>query len=207
MGFLACLREPRRFTGLLALGIAHPFAALSVRSIAQSWRLGYQPLIGSPLVGRALLKHSPRLLAGMLSHAGVGSVDDARRYADIIAQPERADASVALYRTFLLHELGRIDRYRNRFLDVPTRLLVGGDDPVIVPAFLEGWEPYAGDMAVKTLAGVGHFVPEEAPRLVAAEAQALFAPARMADAAASGGGEVIGRTHDGLPLVEGPNSA
>jgi pimeloyl-ACP methyl ester carboxylesterase len=207
VGFLACLREPRRFTGLLALGITHPFATLSVRSLLQSWRLGYQPLISSPLVGRALLTHSPRVLAGMLSQAGVGSVDDARRYADVVAQPERAAASVALYRTFLLHELAQVGRYRSQFLDVPTRLVVGSGDPVIVPAFLDGWEPYAGDMVVKTLAGVGHFVPEEAPREVAAEARALFGPVRGAHAAAAAGGDVIGRAPDGLPLVEGPNSS
>jgi pimeloyl-ACP methyl ester carboxylesterase len=197
VAFLACLREPQRFSGLLALGITHPFATLSARSIVNSWRLGYQPLISTPLIGRTMLRYSPRLLATMLSDAGVGTVDDGRRYADVIAQTERAAASVALYRTFLVHELAGIGQYRNRFLDVPTRLMVGSDDPVIVPAFLEGWEPYAGDMAVTMLPGVGHFVPEQAPDAVAAEARVLFA-SRRADAvrpprARSTGGAPVNR--------------
>ena len=40
--FLACLRAPERFSGLLALGITHPFQEPSVARALQAWRLTYQ---------------------------------------------------------------------------------------------------------------------------------------------------------------------
>jgi pimeloyl-ACP methyl ester carboxylesterase len=204
VGFLACLREPNRFEGLLALGITHPFTTPSIRAIMQSWRLGYQPIIGAPLLGPTLLSRSSCGFARMLSHAGVGTYGEARRYTDVIAQPARAAASADLYRTFLVRELAGLGRYRRRVLGVPTRLMVGTDDPVIAPAFLEGWQPFATDMSVEMITGVGHFLPEQAPGAVAAAAMRLFDP--LADAATAAGGTLLGRTPEGA-LVEGPNSA
>ena len=71
-----------------------------------------------------------------------------------------------LYRSFLLHDLPRLGRYRDLRLEVPTRLLVGRDDPVAVESLLDGWQDHAADMAVDVVDDVGHFVPEEAPDLV-----------------------------------------
>jgi pimeloyl-ACP methyl ester carboxylesterase len=64
-----------------------------------------------------------------------------------------------------------LGRYRDRPLRVPTRLVVGDGDPIATPALLEG---APADMAVEVLPGVGHFVPEEAPEVVAQRVRALF---------------------------------
>jgi pimeloyl-ACP methyl ester carboxylesterase len=87
---------------------------------------------------------------------------------------------VQLYRTFLLTEAGPVlrGRYGDARLTVPTRLVAGSADPVITPALLRGYEDRADDMTVEVLEGVGHFLPEEAPEVVADRARALFATAR-----------------------------
>ena len=74
----------------------------------------------------------------------------------------------SLYRTFLLHEVPRLARYRHQRLAVPTRLVIGRDDMIGSPALLDGWQANADDMTVEVLDDVGHFIPDEAPATVAA---------------------------------------
>lgn len=160
IGFLACLREPDRFTALLAVSTLHPFVRFDVRTIARSWRFGYQAFIGSPL-GRVALRR-PELVDRML-RADTDAIDDPGMYSSVIAQRGRAWASEQLYQTFLLHEVPRLHRHRDGYLQVPTLLVVGDRDPVIRPAMLGGFQPYAAEMSVEILERVGHFVPEAAP--------------------------------------------
>jgi pimeloyl-ACP methyl ester carboxylesterase len=181
-GFLACLDRPNRFSAFLALGVVHPFQKLDSRVLTW-WRFGYQLLIASPVVGGELIRTQPRLVESML-RAGAGAPDtftaeDLRIYSSALQDPARAQASVALYRTWLLRESAAAAGTRGTArLRVPTRLMVGADDPVCRPALLRGWEGYADDMAVERLPGVGHFVPEEAPREVAAAVRELVAAHR-----------------------------
>ena len=57
---------------------------------------------------------------------------------------------------------------------MPTRLLVGHDDPIASPALLQGWEDNADTMTVERLERVGHFVPEEAPHEVVSAVASMF---------------------------------
>jgi pimeloyl-ACP methyl ester carboxylesterase len=50
---------------------------------------------------------------------------------------------------------------------VPTVVLVGGDNGVIAPADQGGTEHFSGRCEVRTLPGVGHNVPQEAPEAFA----------------------------------------
>ena len=179
-GFLAALRAPERFDGLLALGIVHPFQRPTVGRALSSWRLAYQLALSAPVLPSLALRASPHLveaavLAGSTRRSAfAGSA--ARTYGQVLQDPARARASVRLYREFVLREglpVGR-GRYRSARLRVPTRLVVGDGDPIASPALLEGWEGCADDMSVEVLPGVGHFVPEEAPEDVARRAHALF---------------------------------
>ena len=179
-GFLAALRAPERVRGLLALGIVHPFQRPTVGRAMQSWRLGYQVALSTPVVAELLLRSSPHLVETAVRSGSVRreafSGGAARTYGEVLQDPARARASVRLYREMVLREglPVALGRYRQRRLTVPTRLVVGDGDPIATPALLEGWRDCADDMTVETLSGVGHFVPEEAPEAVAERVHALF---------------------------------
>jgi pimeloyl-ACP methyl ester carboxylesterase len=180
IGFLSCLRAPERFECFLALGIAHPW-----QTPTAGWRellrlAGYQPVIIAPGLGYAL--HRSGWIVRTALRRGVtdpAAFDDAAiaAFADNLAEPARARACVALYRAFALRELPRMMRnpYLSARLAVPTRLLLGTDDPAIHPSMLHGWEDHAERMSAALVEGCGHFIAEERPELVAAEARALFA--------------------------------
>jgi len=180
-GFLAALRAPERFTGFVALGIVHPFQRPTLAKALQAWRGAYQVALASPLLAAAALRASPRFVAAAISAATFrdGAISEADRtlYGTIFQEPDRAHATVALYRTFLLREAPRLGQYRGQRLSVPTRLLIGDRDPIGSPALLEGWEPHADDMTIEVLDDAGHFLPEEAPHEVAAAIDALFGDA------------------------------
>ena len=178
IGFLACLRAPQRFRGLLALGIVPPFQRPTLAKTLQAWRGVYQVLLSTPLVAQALLQASPRLVASGIRTGTVKpdaiSEQDRRRYGEIFRDPRRARATVQLYRTFLLREVARLSRYEHQRLTVPTRLLIGDSDPIGSRALLDGWQSHADDMTVEVLPAAGHFLPEEAPDEVASAARMLF---------------------------------
>ena len=173
-GFLACLRAPERFRGFLALGIVPPFQRPSIDKALQLWRLAYQVPLSTPGLGQALLRSSPLLVDSVVKGGSVLPVEDTRTYGEVLQDPARARATVQLYRTFLLWESWRTGRYSSARLSVPTRLVNGAGDPVASRALIDGWQSHADDMTVEILEGVGHFVPEEAPEVVAARVLTLF---------------------------------
>ena len=179
VGFLACLREPDRFRGFVALGIVHPFQRPSPAKLAQAWRGAYQVVLAAPFVSRALLQASPAFVDTMVRVSmsdGLRPVEEqSHSYGAVLQQPARARASVQMYRTFLTQELPVLGRYRDRRLTVPTRMLVGEKDPVASRAMLAGWESNADDMTVEIAPGAGHFLPEEIPGQVAGLIRDTFA--------------------------------
>src|SRR3954447_3089038 len=183
-GVLACLRQPARFRGFLALGITHPFQAPDPARLLQVWRGWYQVALSLPVLSAGALRLTPQLVERAIRLGSVRSEaftdDDLRLYGEVLQEPARARATVRLYRTFLLTEARPVmaGRYRDARLTVPTRLVGGSADPVITPALLRGYEDRADDMTVEVLEGIGHFVPEEAPEIVADRVRALFAVAR-----------------------------
>ncbi len=98
-------------------------------------------------------------------------------FADNLAEPDRARACVRLYRSFNFRELLPLlrGRYMSQRLTVPTRLLVGTGDAVLSPRLITGWESHADEMSAEFIPDCGHFIADERPDLVAAEARALFA--------------------------------
>jgi pimeloyl-ACP methyl ester carboxylesterase len=178
-GFLACLRAPERFEAFLALGISPPFAGAGPRSLVHAWRLAYQVVLAGP-AGEPLLRTRPelvrRLITGGSRRREAWTAADLDTFARRLQEPDRARASMRLYRTFLTRELPAVaaGRYGHRRLRVPTRLIVGQSDPVIRPSMLRGIEGHADDIRASLVPDCGHFVPEEQPQLVAAAARDLF---------------------------------
>jgi pimeloyl-ACP methyl ester carboxylesterase len=179
IGFLLCLRAPDRFDRFLALGITHPWQtpAAGWRQLPRFW---YQLPVITPGLGYGLHRSGRLVRAGL--RAGVAdpaAFDDVAlsSFADNLAEPARASACVRLYRTFVLREFAAVagGRYMSQRLTVPTRLLVGDADTVIKGPLMEGWESHADDMSAELIPDCGHFIADEHPDLVAAEARALFA--------------------------------
>jgi pimeloyl-ACP methyl ester carboxylesterase len=140
------------------------------------WRMAYQVPLSTPALSQALLRSSPAFVQTVVRLGSRRPVPDTRTYGEVLQEPARARATEQLYRTFLLRESREVGlgRYADARLTVPTRLVNGDGDLMSSPALLEGWQRNADDMMVEMLDGVGHFVPEEVPEVVADRAKALF---------------------------------
>jgi len=167
IAFLACMKAPERFERLLALGISPPFGRPSARALLDSWRFAYMVAIAAPEAGERLVSSERFVRAMLRARPGAFSEDDLRAFAEVIAEPARARASVQLYRTFVVRELAAGTRGR---LHVPARLVVGAHDPVVRPSLLAGRDRHADDLSVELVAGCGHWIPAERPDLVAERA-------------------------------------
>jgi len=179
IGFLLCLREPRRFERYLALNILPPWT--SARAMAPHiWRLWYQAVILSPGLGYALHRSGrfvPKVLVGASTNKSVWDEPTLRAFADNLAEPSRARAAVQMYRVFNLREVAAImrGRYAEQRLTVPTLMLFGTDGRALRAELLEGYEEHAEDMRVELVPGCGHFIADEMPELVAERAREFFA--------------------------------
>ena len=179
IGFLLCLREPRRFERYFALNILPPWT--SARAMAPHlWRFWYQAVVLSPGLGYALHrsgKFVPRVLVGASTRKEVWDEHTLRAFADNLAEPARARAAVQMYRVFNLREAPAImrGRYAKQRLTVPTLMLFGSDDQALRPELLEGYEDHADDMQVELVPNCGHFIADEMPELVAERAREFLA--------------------------------
>jgi pimeloyl-ACP methyl ester carboxylesterase len=141
-------------------------------------RLWYQVALGTPILGHGLIRRTSfvrRLItAGAVHRAWTD--EDLEAFAAPLRQPQRAEASVRLYRTFLLHELLPFVRgqFSGRRLTVPTLLLFGTRDLAIDYRALGEWRSHADQMEVELREDSGHFIAEELPDLVVGRARALF---------------------------------
>jgi pimeloyl-ACP methyl ester carboxylesterase len=167
-GFLACLHRPERFRRFLALAIIHPWPQPDPAAfVSRLPALSYQLVLAAPFVGEAVLASSPLPIERALAASATRPIEPEalRSYASRQQQRARAAATSALYRSFLVRVLpGLIQgRYDGDRLTVPTRLVVGADDPVVKLDGMGGWEEHADAMETFELAGVGHWIPDEAP--------------------------------------------
>jgi len=177
--FLIALRAPERVDKLLAVSIIHPWIRRQggpIDLIKGLLNASYQFVISSPVVGRQVVQRTPFIKTALNRGSAHGLPDDVTQvYADRWKEPDRASATVAIYRAFLLRELNAIlrGRYRDNRLRVPTVLVYGARDPVVGAERLTGWEEHADDMRIAGVEG-GHWLLDEQPALVAEQALALF---------------------------------
>jgi pimeloyl-ACP methyl ester carboxylesterase len=179
VGFLVCLEAPERIERYLALNTGHPFARPTPSVLATLWRFWYWPLLGAPLLGPWLVRNGafgPLLSRWFTAGRAGWSAEDAALFAACLAEPARARASSLTYRTYMLKDSPAVllGRYRSQRLRVPTRMLHGLEDRILRPAFLGDPGPFADDIAIEQVPGVGHFVAEEAADLVAQRALDFF---------------------------------
>lgn len=178
VGFLCCLRAPERFERFLALNIIGPWIELGT-STRNGWRFSYQWLLATPLLGS--LAQRSGLLTRLLLTGGVADRSswqrrDGELFVERLRPRARAAASVQLYRSFWTHELLPIlrGRYDNQRLRVPTKMLHGTADPVVRREMVERVRRHADQLEIEYVDGIGHFIVDEAPALVAERALAFF---------------------------------
>ena len=178
VGFLLCLHHPERVERFLALNITHPWSRLGLRALPRFW---YMVVVASPVMGPAVLRVTPGFVKRVLTMGGgYGerfTAAELDAFAEVLRRPEGARASQGYYRSFLLKEVLPLlrGRYRHARLEVPTLLLFGEEDFAIPPEAVEGYESHAEDMSVELVPGVGHFIVEQAPKLVLERALSFFA--------------------------------
>jgi pimeloyl-ACP methyl ester carboxylesterase len=178
IGFLLCLRAPRRFERFLALNIVPPW--VSTRAVAgHAWRFWYQQLVLAPGIGYRLHRRGEfvrRILVGGSEIKSAWDEEALALFADNLAEPARARAAVQMYRVFNWREALPIarGRYSGATLTVPTLMLFGTEDFVLRPQMLAGYQRHAPEMQVELVPGCGHFIADERPDLVAARARPFF---------------------------------
>jgi len=163
-GMLAALREPERIERLVVMSIPHPWSRRPhPRAVLAA--LAYQPIVGGPFGKLAMQRLG---FTGHMLRAGrsIGSFSDAEieTYDAVQRDDDAAEASVRIYRTFMLHEAmpwanGHLRRER---LTVPTLWLVGERD-MVASASDDGYRDHADDMTFELVPDASHFMPEELP--------------------------------------------
>jgi pimeloyl-ACP methyl ester carboxylesterase len=186
LGFTLCLTHPERVHSFVATGAPHPFARFHPRMLQGGWRLWFQPVVATPVLGSAALRGGHQWLARhLLQQFSAPSFtwreDDMEAFVGRLRDPARARAGSALYRHFIVPELWRIfrGRYHHLRLSTPTRALYGTEDrvlpPQVVARILGDHESHADDFALVMVDRAGHYLVDERPDAVVDIARQLFA--------------------------------
>jgi len=184
VGFLICLEAPERVSHYAAAGINHPWVEAEPGIAAKlqiAGRLSYQALIASPILGRQLVQRVPAFVRTLMRGAAADparawSGGELEQFVSQWSEPDRAAASVAVYRSFLTRELRRLATggFAGQTMQTPSILLAGSRDPVIRPALLGGYERNAPNLRLEVIRGSGHWIPEEAPDELLRHTLALY---------------------------------
>lgn len=184
VGFLLCITVPERVSHLAAAGISHLWVrgeggiGERLRLLSRIW---YMLLLASPLLGPALVQRLPALMRLVIVK---GAADprawtpaELEVFVEQWSEPARAAATARLYRSFLTTEARAIaaGKYAGRVMEQPATLLVGDRDPVIEADALRGAEANAPRLQIRELAGVGHWIQEEAPEAMLGAMLELYA--------------------------------
>jgi pimeloyl-ACP methyl ester carboxylesterase len=167
VGMLAALREPERIQKLVAMSIPHPWqkGPPDPRMLLNGT---YQLVVAGPWGRQAMQRlNFARVIFRQARTAGVYGPGELEMYESIQREPDAAQATVQLYRSFLLHELRPFasGQFAAARLTVPTLWLYGGDDPLAKYAD-DGYRDHADDMTLECIPGASHFLPEEMPETV-----------------------------------------
>lgn len=175
IGLLLAMRRPELVERLIVLGAVPPWARPYPPNPVGARRLGQHALMASPL-GRQLLHRGVRSPARQVRRyaAQRGSIGAAPLaiYTRDLRASTRARAGMLLHRTFLTRELRPLlaGRYRSARLTTPTLVLYGDRDRLFEPSAYDDHERHADDLRLEAVAGVGHYLPEEAPHVVSERA-------------------------------------
>lgn len=177
IGFLICQLAPERVDRYLALNIALPFARPG--NPLGLWRLWYQWVLAAPVVGRRTahwISQNPATVTRWAGARRAWTGDVAESFLGQFSEPDRARATVALYRSFQLVDLPKVisGKYRRMGFTTPTLMLHGLRDQVVRPINLRAGG-VANELTVELVESSGHFIVDEDPQLVLARGREFFA--------------------------------
>jgi len=184
IGYQLCLRHSERVRRHLALSIPPPYfefdPGLVLAIVRHAWfnLLVPVPLLGPRLLGRGRQRLPRRMLSGFSSAREAFTAEDVELFVGRFRDPSRARAGSALYRHFIQPEVARImtGSYRGRRLSTPTRVLLGADDPNVRPEFIHGVEDHVDALDTQIVASASHFIVDDVPGVVVAQALDFFTP-------------------------------
>jgi pimeloyl-ACP methyl ester carboxylesterase len=173
---VAALNAPERVSSLLVMSIGHMWVPTAVAA-RNLWRLWYQLPLAAPLAGEAVIRDGRfvrQMFAAGRRDGREWTEQELETYLAPLREPQGARAGTLLYRHFLAHDLPAAARgaFRGRRLAMPARMLFGRRDGLGVD-FAAGFERHADEGAFEIVDGAGHFLPEEAPGLVAERIRAM----------------------------------
>lgn len=179
VGFHLAVGAPERFTGFAFLNIPHPWLKVP-RSPARLAAFTYMPVLATPVLGPLLMRATPLvrgLIRGGTAKENRIDDDDIAAFTRMIAEPDRARASSALYRDFLVRELPSLGRaFKGKRLELPVHVIFGKRDPAVHHSMVDGLERRCADLSHTWIEDAGHFVAEERPGPVAEALAAFFTP-------------------------------
>ena len=183
VSFIVAMRWPERVERLVLLNTGHGFVKVDLRLLRAQLGFWYMPIIGTPVLGPALVRRGAIVRAIVRwAHPGGVPWDDAswEMYLASLRERARARATQRLYGRFVAREFPRVllGRWKRERLTVPTLFLHGAADRILRPDFLRGYERYADDLRLEMLAGAGHFVCDAEPERVAQRMIAFLLPQR-----------------------------
>lgn len=167
--YAACARAPERITAAVVLSIPHPRAFLRANQLLRSAYIALLAGVNGPSIGRAFDFAFIDLLWRIWS-PGLRRSDSERQA--LHACLERSWPAPALYYRALFVPPGEsARRYRTLKIKVPTLHLHGRDDGCVLASTGRGQASYfRGPFRSEIIDGAGHFLPIEAPELVARHA-------------------------------------
>jgi pimeloyl-ACP methyl ester carboxylesterase len=172
VGFLLAMQHPDRVRGFLAANVLPPWPPRDRRRTLDAWRFLYQPVLGTPGMGR----HAGVAFARRgLQEAGLAS-EIVEAFVSRI-RGERGVATERLYRTFFFRELPGVarGRYSPADLRAPTTLVFGQRDQILTTRAVEDVARQSDCIELELVADATHFVVDEKPELVANSLLALLA--------------------------------
>jgi len=175
-GFLLCLDAPERISHFAVAGMSHLWVRRESgigATVKLLRRLAYMALIASPVLGGQVVQRVPAFTrtvfkASALHPERTWADADLETYVSQWSEPDRAAASVAIYRSFLTRELKQIasGEFFERTMETPCVQFVGVADPVVRPDDQRGCERNAPNLSLEVVPDAGHWLPEEAPEIL-----------------------------------------
>ncbi|PWT95543.1 MAG: epoxide hydrolase [Candidatus Melainabacteria bacterium] len=170
------IRHVRPIDRLVIMNVPHPATS---KSFKQMLRLWYMFLFQIPFLPEYILS---RDRARLVRNIYLSTAKDRKNFPEVLldvyrdnaADIDQARAMINWYRAALQGGLNRQRRLGMKKIEVPTLLLWGEEDPVLLKESSYGAEHYVSDLTLRYLPGVSHWTQEEAPELVNSMLQAFL---------------------------------